>query len=218
MELAALIVAALAIVLLFVVEWVKRPRLEIVPSLFVPSGPLAWTFAAVQVRNKPLGRPWRWLLSRESAQGCRVTTDFLQWVGGTRVMPSVRGRWSSHPEPLRSVRVEVPSGQQVAAALVGVTVRYEAQYDPTLDPPEQTVAASQTGEEVAVAILRNAGGASAWGTESYAYWQWEKPEWKLDPGTYRVEIRVEGSSVSKSAAFKLEYLNEDFVAFRLQPL
>jgi hypothetical protein len=217
-EIAALVLAALAIVLLFVVEWVKRPRLEIAPSLFIAPGPIPWTFAAVQARNKPLGLPWRWLLSRESAQGCRVTIDILHWVGSARVMPSVRGRWSSHPEPLRSVRVEVPAGERVTAALAGITARYEAQYDPTLDPPEQTVAASEAGEEVAVAILRQTGGASAWGTESYAYPGWAKPEWQLDHGTYRVEVRVEGSSVSKTAAFKLEYLNEDFARFRLQPM
>jgi hypothetical protein len=106
----------------------------------------------------------------------------------------------------------------VSSNVTSILTGYGLQYDRTLDPAEQTVAASEGGEEVAVAVLIQGDEAFAWGTESYAYNGWRKPEWELGHGTYRVEVRVEGSSVSRSAAFKLEYLNEDFARFRLIPL
>jgi hypothetical protein len=216
MEVAAVVLAGIAILLVIGIEWLKRPRLEIVTSPFSPSSGVPFTFAAVQVRNKPLGRPWRWFLSRSSASGCRAAIDFFRWSSDERVMPPVPGRWSSHPEPLRSVPTAVPPVPALSASSSWTVItQFELVYDPTLDPPDNDVRASVGGEEMAVAVLTQHG-AFAWGTESYTYDEWAKPEWKLDHGTYRVVIRVEGSSVSKTTAFKLEYLDEDFAKFRLQ--
>src|SRR5947208_13207097 len=85
------------------IEALKRPRLEIVPSLWSPAGPVTWAFAAVQIRNRPMGAPFNRLLTRDAAQGCVVDLDFFEWGTDERVMPTVPGRWSSHPEPIRSV-------------------------------------------------------------------------------------------------------------------
>jgi hypothetical protein len=71
------------------------------------------------------------------------------------------------------------------------------------------------GEEVAVAILIPRE-AHAFSTESYDYPAWGEPEWKLKHDTYRVVVRVRGSSVQCEQAFKLEYLDNDFAKFRLQ--
>lgn len=223
MEIAALVLAGLAITLTVGIEWAKRPRLEIRPSRFRPSGPIAWTFAAVQVQNKPLRRPWSWFLTRQTASGCRVTIDFFRWATGDRAFTTVPGRWSAHPEPLRHSRRAVSpaeAGAAQAEALIqikaGRTEVYTAQYDPSLDPREHDVRASEDGDEVAVAVLTTAG-AYAWGTESYAYPGWGKPEWEIERGTYRVVVRLDGAGISKEATFKLEYLDEDFAKFRLVP-
>jgi len=214
MEILAVSLATVALLLTLGIEWLKRPRLEIVPSPFSPSGPISFTFAAVQVKNKPLQPPGRWILSRSSADGCRVTLDFLRWGSGDRAIPAVPGRWSSHPEPVRSIPIAHPP-QPPQAGKWTVVATFEAQYDPSLDPRENDVRAADAGEEVAVAILTDEG-AFAWGTESYNYDGWAKPEWELKHGTYKVVVAVEGSSVSKRAEFKLEYLDEDFGKFRLQ--
>jgi hypothetical protein len=155
LEIAALGLSVLAIVLFVAVEWIKRPKLTVAQSPFSPSGPTDWTFASVQIRNKPLRRPWRWFLSRESAQGCKVSIDFLRWADETRVMQTVPGRWSSHPEPFRTVRIDRPTIPEALAD----TLPYRLEYDPTIDAREQTVAASRDGEEVAVAILISGKGA-----------------------------------------------------------
>ena len=126
-------------------------------------------------------------------------------------MTSVPGRWSAHPEPLRHVRDEISERERLeieAKSRWTLAERYIAQYDPSLDPREHDVAAAEEGEEVAVAVL-TAHGAYAWGTKSYAHDNWAKPEWKLEHGTYKVVVRVAGSSVSNSASFKLEYLDSD---------
>jgi hypothetical protein len=79
-----LTIAALvaAFVVPFAVEAFRRPRLEIIPSPWLPAGPTQWTFATVQVRNKRLAGPLARLLTREAAQGCVVDIDYFRW--GTR--------------------------------------------------------------------------------------------------------------------------------------
>ena len=78
------------------------------------------------------------------------------------------------------------------------------------------MAVSDAGEEVAVAVLRG-GEAYAWSTASYGHPAWGNPAWQLSHGTYRVVVRVRGSSVKFKRAFKLEYLTDDFAKFRLEP-
>ncbi|HVS84219.1 MAG TPA: hypothetical protein VHD91_01145 [Gaiellaceae bacterium] len=68
-------------------------------------------------------------------------------------------------------------------------------------------------EEVAVAVLRE-GYASAWGAESYFY-NWHKPEWALQLGTYIVEVRVESQSKEKTKEFRLAYTSHELDEFRL---
>jgi len=219
MEVFGVILGAMALVVAIGIEWAKRPRLTIEAASFASSGPTAWTFAPVWVRNKPMTPLLRWFLSREPAQGCRATLDFYTWGTDARAIPSVPGRWSGNPEPLRRVRIE-PSNKTVTASTGGgshTVMQYLAEYDPTIDSREFDVRASEAGEQVAVAVLRadGSGDAYAWGTESYAYPLWEKPEWRLVHGTYRVVVTIEANSMRKQREFKLEFLDNDFAKFRL---
>jgi hypothetical protein len=177
------------------------------------------TFAAVWVRNKPMRAPLRWFLAREAAQACRGTLDFYTWGTDARVIPSVPGRWSGNPEPLRSVRVDADPANALAYAAAGQEppVQVLVQYDPALDSREHDVRASHAGEQIAVAVLRadGSGDAYAWSTESYAYPLWENPRWRLPHGTYRIVVTVESTSVMKRCAFKLEYVDNDFSKFRV---
>jgi hypothetical protein len=218
-EVVGIVLGGAALAVAIGIEWAKRPRLSIEPSEFAAQAPVAWTFAAVWVRNKPMPRVVRWFLVREAAQACRATVDFFTWGTDARAVPSVRGRWSGNPEPLRTVRVDTGPTNAMAYAASGQQppVTFCAQYDPTLDPGEHDVRSSDGGEQVAVAVLRADGSrnAYAWGTESYAYPLWEKPEWRLPHGTYKVVVSIEANGVSKQRAFKLEFLDNDFSKFRL---
>lgn len=219
MEVVGIALGAAALIVAIGIEWAKRPRLSIEPGEFYAQGPVNWTFAAVWVRNRPMRAPLRWFLAREAAQACRATLDFYTWGTDTRVIPSVPGRWSGNPEPLRAVRMDPDPSNALAYAAAGSVppVQFFAQYDPTLDLREHDVRASADGEQIAVAVLRadGSGDAHAWGTESYAHPLWEKPEWRLPHATYRIVVTVESTSVMKRDEFKLEFLDNDFSKFRL---
>jgi hypothetical protein len=81
------------------IKRLKRPSLEITAAEWRTPGPLIRTFAVVRIRNKPVARPFRFL-RREVAQGCVVEIDFRQGANRDRVFPPIRGRWSSHPQPI----------------------------------------------------------------------------------------------------------------------
>lgn len=224
MTIAALILGAAGLVAAFAapgaIEVLKRPRLEIIPTPWAPAGPTAWTFATVQVRNEPITTPLARGLMRQAAQGCVVDIDFFRWGTEDKVFPTVPGRWSSHPEPVRRVPSPaadpfVPTIITGGTASVNMESGFSDTFDRTLDPPQHDVGVSRDGEEVAVAILR-ASEAFAFSTESYNHNAWGNPAWRLHHGTYRIVVRVRGSSVEKEQAFKLEYLDEDFAKFRLQ--
>ena len=270
MAIAGLVLAAVAIVVAivipFVIERLKRPSLEIAAGEWRTPAPLSRTFAVVRVRNKSVAAPFSKSLTREVAQGCVVEIDFCRGADRERVFPTLRGRWSSHPQPISLVpsravtpytgpsasvapapyaggtispdiytgvttgdvvpdsggtvsTFSYPGGRSPAPYAGGTTpvrMNYTNSFDPTLDPPQQDVGASQEGEEVAVAILRD-GKAFAFSAESYAYSEFGKPDWELTRGTtYYIIVRVRGYNAEGQEEFKLEYLDDNFANFRLQ--
>jgi hypothetical protein len=215
-----IVALVVAIVVPFMIHVLERPRLEIIPALYSPAEPLPWTFAVVQVRNKPLAAPLNRLLTRQAAQGCVVEIDYLKWGTRERKFPRIPGRWSSHNPPIEWLPNPLPLA---LPALTGTARQYTGPgfsgvYNPALDPLEHDVAVSETGEEVAVAILTTVSGlgAFAWSKESYRHPDWANPDRSLDHGTYRIEVRVRGSSVVKKEDFRLDWVSDDFKDFRLQ--
>lgn len=163
---AGLAVGVVALVLVFLVPFIQRPRLEINESLWPPAGRFPWTFAVFQVRNKPLAAPLNIFLRREAAQGCVVKIDYFKWGTGEQVFPTITDRWSSHNLPI--TWMQEPIGV-VVTAVTGTPRQsmgpgYSGVYDPSpsLDPPEQNIAATERGEEVAVAILQTVSGFNAY--------------------------------------------------------
>jgi hypothetical protein len=224
--------ACAALVLAVAVERLKRPRVEITPSRFVPSEPVPWTFAAVCVFNRPgMPRAFGWL-ARRSAEGCGVTLEFRLAGRADLALPPVAARWSSRPEPASSPIIIPDPGANAfsvlaASASVGASaVGKEAGviiarlFDPAraVESRRWDVAAGAKGEEVAVAVLKADGRAFAWGAESQRYPDWANPDWELERGTYEVTVHVEGSGISASRTFKLEFLSADFSTFELKPL
>jgi hypothetical protein len=103
-----LVVGAAALIELPYVERLKKPELEIRPVIWQPSGPLPpMTFASAQVINKPIRRPLAKFVDRRQAEACEVTYDFLDQSSGTR-FPPIKGRWDSHPQPLKVMRATSP--------------------------------------------------------------------------------------------------------------
>jgi len=189
-----LAVAAIAASVLvpFVVEALERPRLEIGPSPWIPAGPTPWTFAIVQVCNKPLAGPLAMFLTRQAAQACVADIDYFRWGTGERVMPTMHGRWTSRQELMAARVSKRTTGRRCRDIPVG-----------------------RAGEIVAVAILSR-GQAFAFSTASYLHDGLGNPAWRLDRGTYRIDVQVRGSSVDHRRSFKLEYFGDDFTQFRLE--
>ena len=213
------LVAAFAVP--FTIEALKRPRLAIDSGIWAPGGVVLWTFAVVRVRNKLL--PWRLdkVLSREVAQACKVHVDFYRWDETSRLFQPLPGRWSSHPEPIRLAQgPAISAGMPVSGVPAGNPATQGAArviYDPSLDSQDQDVAVSVEGEEVAVAILRYDGEAYAFSNGSYAHELFGNPAWLLPRGTYRIDVRVQGSNTGEYLrSFKLEFLSSNFADFKLQ--
>jgi len=195
----ALAVVALvaAFVVPFTVEALERPRLEIITSSWQSAGPIPWTFATVQVRNRPLAAPLAKLLTRQAAQGCVILIDYFHWGSGERVIPTVQGRWTSH--------------QELTEAIPHLTE------NTSTDQRYRDIPVSRAGEEIAVAVL-NEESAYAFSSASYGYPAFGNPAWRLNRGTYRIAVRVLGSSVDREQVFKLEFLSNNFAQFRLQAI
>ncbi len=85
----------------------KKPKLEIKPVPWAPSGPIyPMTFACAQVINKSVRGPLGVLIDRNVAEACELFIDFFTWgdeASKTRVFETISGRWDGHPEPWRPV-------------------------------------------------------------------------------------------------------------------
>jgi hypothetical protein len=101
-----LIIAAVALIVPFVIEILKRPRLDVVPVTWRPHRAFPFTFASAGVRNGPLPKPLGMLLSRDIAQACDVFIDYYKWeYPDVKLFDSIQARWDSHPQPERIVRI-----------------------------------------------------------------------------------------------------------------
>lgn len=191
------LVLAVATLLLFVLQQrSERPRLRIQRSPWAdPSRP--WKFVAIRVLNLPLTPKLAWLFNRRSADGCEVHISF-QRRGEQQPRVSMSGRWSGHPEPVRlELRGEPPT-------VVGI-------YDPTLVPSSYRFDVPATGawQEVAVAVLRD-GEVYAFSAESYAYPDWKRPDWRLEPGEWDVAVTAAAAHARENAKFRLRITDNDF--------
>jgi hypothetical protein len=202
---AGLILAIVGLIAIVLLEWLKRPRLEVTTRPWQPRAPMPWTFAVVDVRNKPLPGWLQGFLVRAGAIGCEVTLAFREEGAKGLAMPEVKARWSSQPEPLRATPTLGPAGNVV----------FVQHFDPSLVPQTLSfdVPAGDGGYEVALAIKREDGSANAFAADSYAYQDWNNPDLELEKGTYEVTVAVNGSGVSRSKRFRLNNLTNDFGAF-----
>ena len=207
-----LLALVVAIALPLVLEWLRKPRLEVKAERWNPSGPAPWSFAVVHVRNKPLA-PWV-PLARMTAEACRATIEFRKGEERDLAIPEIDARWSARPEPIKRDLVDPPA-DVADDAPAGAKLVIE-QYDPEAVPSTLILdlPASNRWEEIAIAIIHQDGDAYGFGARSYAHQLWRNPAWKLDRGVYSVTVHIEASSVSKTETFKLDNLKADFARFR----
>lgn len=212
MEVAGVVLGAIgafALVVMIALEWLKRPRLEVMAETWKPSGPTAWWFAVAHVRNKPLSLLLRGWLVRQSATGCEITLQFRDAAQSVPTLPDVAARWSANREPI-TLAPQPPSTP-------GGQVTYVAAYDPTLVPDTRRfdVPPSGIGQEVAVAIIRADNNAFIFGAESYAHPMFGNPQWQLGRQIYDVEVIAESSGIRAVGRFRLDNRAASYASFRL---
>ena len=136
-----LVIAVIALAVPFVIEILKRPRLEVVPVTWRPHRAFPFTFASVGVRNEPLPKLLGMLLSREVAQACEIFIDYYKWeYPDVKLFDSLQGRWDSHPQPERIVRISrdaVEKGVADAGNPDTGVPEERTEFAPSLDPSNQ---------------------------------------------------------------------------------
>jgi hypothetical protein len=196
----AVLAILIALSLPVLIDRVKRPRLAIIPTSWSPSFPTAWSFATFAVYNRP--RRLARLFSTDTAAGCRAFADVRKPNTQDFVLRGIQLGWSHKPQPLNTN----PDG----------TTRFAPERTPEriwADLP-----AGDTGFEVAAAILHDDGTAYAFGVDSYAF-DHRNPDWKLDRGSYDVDVRIEGGGVSAKRTLRLQFQSSKLNEFILeQPL
>lgn len=204
------IIGAVSLVVTLGIEWLKRPRLEVVAETWKPTGQTPWWFAVAHVRNKPLPTALAWFLVRQSAAGCEVTLRFREQGQVAPTLPDVAARWSANREPI-TLSPQTPTTP-------GGPVTYTAAYDQTLVPDtlRLDVPPSGVGQEVAVAITRE-GEAFIFGAESYAYGIFGNPKWKLEKKIYDVDVVASSSGIKAVGRFQLDNRDASYANFRVVP-
>lgn len=182
-------------------SWLEKPRLEIVPSIWQPQGPVLWSFAVVRVKNKPLPPVLGAILRRDVAPRCTVSAKFI----GAPFHP-IDARWSAAVQPFRLVDRSGALAVEYAPELVPSTKEFD-------------LAPSEDGQEVAVAIVHADGSAHAFSASSYSFMdkEWADPALALEGGTtYSVRISARSAGQEKVCTLELPYLNADFNRFVLR--
>lgn len=189
--------ALIAIGTTIVVEYLRRPHLEIsiadpVDQQYPPGSGRPVTearYLGVNVLNKPLSWWARWM-SRGAALDCRGTIRFLDMEGNELFDDPMPGRWSSTPE-LLPLRAQI-NGRQLTI----------------IDPVRFTLASKvdiQPGEAEKLDIVNRYDTdpeCYGWNNESYiSNPPWRNPDRELPPGRYIAEVTVTGSGVTVTESF-----------------
>jgi hypothetical protein len=117
-DILAIVAIVLAVIVPTGIEYLKKPRLDIVPGNWEPQGTAPWKFAVARVVNRSLPRPFSKLFTRETAHGCKVSIEYQEWSTGKRLLPTITGRWSGHLSRVNSPSRPVLSAARQSAILL----------------------------------------------------------------------------------------------------
>lgn len=135
--------------------------------------------------------PSRWPIpTRKPAWSCKATLELFD-LNGRRVIPdAIVVRWPSQPEPL----LPAVFGTQIANLI-----------DPARLITAQKIDIHQHEDQRFDVALKYDGDTYChiFSNESYYYPRWEKPEWKLDEGEYKLTVSVYYERGREVSNFKL---------------
>ncbi len=162
-------------------ERATRPSLEIIEDDNPPAADhfkdRGWPphkFLQLKVRQKR----GRWLFrTRRPAWATRATMTVHKQDGTRAISEEIVARWSGAPEPLATASL----GNQVIQV-----------WDISKLPLGQRFDIHANAEQQLAVAVKFEGERECWifSNESYPCKRWQKPEWRLDAGTYTVTLRV----------------------------
>ena len=179
MEVAAFVIGVVSLVLgIISIALVFAIGRASKPRIEIQPGKEYWPspspFAHVAILNI---RPNGWLgrfFGGKTVTNCRASIEFIR--EGVSVLGPIDARWSGVSEPKDSYEYPLSYRWDLAA----------------------------TGEPEQIAIARTDGQvAHAFSAESYSFPSWQKPEWKLDPDTYDVVIRLAATEARACKTLRL---------------
>ncbi|MFA4904100.1 MAG: hypothetical protein WC600_15315 [Desulfobaccales bacterium] len=171
----AVLGAAFGTVFTLFIEKKRLPKIEIIAvdranaDHTYESGPHKgerWKFFRLAVINKKITPFFSWLVIRQTAENCRVTINIKGMDNPIDI--SFKGRWASTPE--------IPHlGQNAVLKLF--------EPDPVTIPEDH--------EEFLDVIVKYENDKEGYGWNNEAYFHdWRTPHYKLNPGRYQVQIKI----------------------------
>ncbi len=172
-----LLMTIVGIVIVLLIDRMRLPALEMLAGdelntdILFPEGHThageRWRFFRVSVRNKQMPFFLKWL-PRQTAENCRASIEF---AGGSSILFSIRGRWSSTPDP----PLYRHKGQELLKILYPDPVTIPCAKEELLD-----IVARCEGEEQGY----------AWNNEAYLE-HYRPSNKKLEKGDYSIRVTVD---------------------------
>ena len=129
-QVVLIVTGVVSVVALPVRMLTRAPRIEMRSAPWQGSGPTPWTFAQVEVRNRPLTRWLAWAFSRDTAFDCTAELEFRR--GGELLLGPIPGRWSDRPEPYNH-QADVTTGRVYALYAPDIAVESKRWTLPPID-------------------------------------------------------------------------------------
>lgn len=155
-----------------------------------------YRFLHVSAMNKPVGRPWKYFTDRNIAHSCQAIIEVYNIDNPQQraIKDIIYARWSGTPELVQTVAIPTPQG----AATLYVP-------DITKLPQGRRMDLLPGYKEGIDVALKFDGDPECYifSNESYFHPQWKNPKWKLDPGKYRIRVKLFSGSLRKEKHFLL---------------
>jgi hypothetical protein len=197
--------AIVAILLTIWIEYVRKPKLELrvarPTDIDYQSHPAnAVRFLAVELTNKPLPRPLKWMI-RNAALQCHGTITFNHLDGQNLFGRGMSIRWSGSPEP---VALQFTVGNQHIMFADPARFTLASKMDIYPGESERLDIAAKFDDDTE---------CYGWSNENYfSDPAWRHPQWKLPSGRYLVKVTVISSGEKCTGIFRLinDVARQDF--------
>jgi hypothetical protein len=200
MEIAlGLFAIALALVVPFFVESLRRPALDIETVAETVDPALQHRFLHLRAINKPCRiLPW---VNRDTAVDASITMTFYDRSGRTCLFGPIEGKWDVGPECLTPlVHIQIPTASNP------MNISRINTFNQALIPSAHraNLPSDYEGKSFGVVVKhQNQVECYAFNGWSYQFNNWANPAWRLGIGEFIIRITVQSGRASTTSKFLL---------------